>query len=165
MELQIFNNEAFSQVRTIFEDSIALFCASDVAKSLGYKSPKDAISVHCRGAVKRRIGVKIGVKADGTHAMQNIEMLVIPEGDVYRLIGRSKLPAAEKFERWVFDEVLPTIRKTGGYTSNEDMFVESYFADADPALKVFLVTALKDKKRYKKQLEEQKPQIEFAETV
>lgn len=59
-------------------------------------------------------------------------MSFIPKGDLYRLIAHSKLPSAEKFEFWVFDEVLPTIRKTGGYVSNEDMFINTYlpFADA-----------------------------------
>lgn len=55
-------------------------------------------------------------------------MLFIPEGDLYRLIVSSKLPSAEKFERWVFDEVLPTIRKTGGYVSNNDFVFDSPFA-------------------------------------
>ena len=56
-------------------------------------------------------------------------MTLIPEGDVYRLIMKSKLPSAEKFESWVFDEVLPTIRKTGGYINNVDLMVNTYFSD------------------------------------
>lgn len=58
-------------------------------------------------------------------------MLFIPEGDVYRLIARSKLPEAEKFEKWVFDEVLPTIRKTGGYINNARQLVSTYFANTE----------------------------------
>lgn len=114
-ELMIFNNSEFGEIRTIEEDGKVLFCGSDVAKALGYKRPNDAISAHCRGTVKRRTGVQTGTKADGTPAIQNIEMLFIPEGDIYRLAAKSELPGAERFESWIFDEVLPSIRKTGEY--------------------------------------------------
>lgn len=104
--LQIFNNPEFGQVRTIIEGEKILFCANDIAKALGYKIPKDAVKQHCRGAVKHLLTDSLGRKQ---------ETNFIPEGDVYRLIVRSKLPSAEKFERWVFDEVLPAIRKNGFY--------------------------------------------------
>lgn len=119
-ELMIFNNPEFGEIRTIEEDGKVLFCGSDVAKALGYKRPNDAIAAHCRGTVKRRIGVQTGTKADGTPAIQNIEMLFIPEGDVYRLAAKSELPGSERFESWIFDEVLPSIRKHGGYISNQE---------------------------------------------
>lgn len=115
-ELQIFENPEFGKVRTITENGKTLFCGSDVAKSLGYKRPNDAITAHCRGTVKRRIGVETSKKADGTPAIQQIEMLFITEGDVYRLVARSELLGAEKFESWIFDEVIPSIRKTGSYS-------------------------------------------------
>ncbi len=105
-KMQIFNNDAFGELRTIEEDGKIMFVASDVAKMLGYTRPADAITAHCKGSVKRRLPTNGGVQ----------EMKVIPEGDVYRLITHSKLPAAEKFESWVFDDVLPSIRKTGSYT-------------------------------------------------
>ena len=92
-----------------------LFCGSDVAKALGYENPRDAIRRHCRCVAKRDAWVQTGTKSDGTPAMRLNSTNFIPEGDVYRLITHSKLPAAERFEKWVFDEVLPTIRKTGGY--------------------------------------------------
>lgn len=96
----------FNEIRTIEqEDGKILFCASDVAKTLGYKSPKDATLAHCKGAVKYRIPTDGGVQS----------MNFIPEGDVYRLIVRSKLPSAEKFEKWLFDEVVPSIRTKGYY--------------------------------------------------
>ena len=112
-ELQIFQNPQFGEIRTITEDGVTLFCGSDVAKALGYKRPNDAIAAHCRGTVKRRIGVQTGTKADGTPAVQQVEMNFIPEGDIYRLAARSELPGADAFERWIFDEVLPSIRKHG----------------------------------------------------
>ena len=110
-ELQTFTNPDFGEVRTLEENGEVLFCASDVAKALGYAKPENAISRHCRATLKR--GTPISGK------MQDINF--IPEGDVYRLIARSKLPRAEQFERWVFDEVLPSIRKHGAYMTPETL--------------------------------------------
>lgn len=106
-KLQIFENVEFGEIRTIEDNGKVMFVASDVAKALGYSRPADAVSAHCKGSVKRRLPTNGG--------MQDIK--IISEGDVYRLIVHSKLPAAEKFEGWVFDEVLPTIRKTGRYST------------------------------------------------
>lgn len=104
--LHVFKSKAFGRLRTIEEDGKILFCASDVAKALGYSNPRDAISRHCRGVVKRDAPTQGGVQA----------IAFIPEGDVYRLITHSKLPGAEKFESWVFDDVLPSLRKDGYYS-------------------------------------------------
>lgn len=120
-QLQVFNHEQFGDVRIIEEDGKVLFCGKDVAAALGYDNPRKAVRDHCPHGTKRSIGVMTGKKADGTPAMQNVEMTFIPEGDLYRMITHSKLPAAERFEKWVFDEVLPTIRKTGGYGQPVDM--------------------------------------------
>lgn len=120
-QLQVFNHDQFGDVRIIEEDGRVLFCGKDVAAALGYDNPRKAVRDHCPHGTKRSIGVMTGKKVDGTPAMQNVEMTFIPEGDLYRLITHSKLPAAERFEKWVFDEVLPTIRKTGGYGAAVDM--------------------------------------------
>ena len=119
-QLQVFNHEQFGDVRIIEEDGRVLFCGKDVAKALGYENPRDAIRRHCRGVVKRD-GVSKTTNQHGVTTEQVTQMSLIPEGDVYRLITHSKLPAAERFEKWVFDEVLPTIRKTGGYGQPVDM--------------------------------------------
>lgn len=119
-QLQVFNHEQFGDVRIIEEDGKVLFCGKDVAKALGYENPRDAIRRHCRGVVKRD-GVSKTTNQHGVTTEQVTQMSFIPEGDVYRLITHSKLPAAERFEKWVFDEVLPTIRKTGGYGQPVDM--------------------------------------------
>ena len=103
--LQVFNSPEFGQVRTIIEGDKILFCASDVAKALGYSNYNDAVNKHCRAIVKRDTPISGKIQA----------INFIPEGDIYRLIIRSKLPSAEKFEHWVFDEVLPSIRKNGFY--------------------------------------------------
>lgn len=109
-DLQVFDNPEFGQVRTITEDGRTLFCGNDVAKSLGYSNPRDALERHCRGVVKRDTPTASGMQT----------MSFIPEGDIYRLIIRSKLPGAERFESWIFDEVLPSIRRTGGYQLPQD---------------------------------------------
>ena len=120
-ELMIFNNPEFGTIRTIDENGSVLFCGNDVAKALGYKSPKDAIAAHAKGAVKRR------TLTDGGEQ----EMLFITEGDIYRLAARSKLPGAEKFESWIFDEVLPSIRRSGGYINGQrDMSPEELLSQA-----------------------------------
>ena len=113
-QLQVFTNEAFGRVRTMQEDGKVLFCGTDIAKALGYSNPRKAVRDHTRGGTKR---------STPTDSFQ--EMTFIPEGDVYRLIVRSKLPSAEQFERWVFDEVLPMIRQTGGYQSGPALDMET----------------------------------------
>lgn len=116
--LQVFKSNEFGAVRTIEINNKPYFCGSDVAKALGYAIPSKAINTHCKGVSKMEVPTKGGVQ----------EMLFISEGDVYRLIAKSKLPSAEKFESWVFDEVLPSIRKHGTYATDEllnnpDLFI------------------------------------------
>lgn len=113
-QMQVFSNPAFGNVRTIEEDGKVLFCGKDIAGALGYAIPRKAIREHCPHGVKRT-GVSYTTNQHGTVTEQIVEMTYIPEGDVYRLITRSKLPAAEKFERWLFDEVVPAVCKTGSY--------------------------------------------------
>ena len=114
-QIEIFNNQEFGSIRVIEENGKYLFSGTDVAAALGYSNPRDAIIRHCRYVVKR----------DAPHPQspdRKISMTFIPEGDVYRLITHSKLPAAERFERWVFDEVLPAIRKHGAYITKEKLW-------------------------------------------
>lgn len=104
---QIYQSDQFGKVRILYEDGKPLFCGADVCKALGYKNLQKAMNDHCKGVTKRYI------PTNGGKQQANF----LPEGDVYRLITHSKLPSAEQFERWVFDEVLPSIRQTGGYQS------------------------------------------------
>ena len=105
--LEIVENEEFGKVRIISHEGQYLFAGKDVAKALGYKRPENAVTQHCKGILK--LGIP---SAGGTQ-----ETRFITEGDVYRLIIRSKLPGAQRFEAWVFDEVLPEIRKKGMYAT------------------------------------------------
>ena len=118
--MEIFNNAEFGSVRIIEENGSLLFCASDVAKALGYSNVHSALQRHCKGVVKR----------DTVTSTRGIQALTyIPEGDVYRLIVHSKLPSAERFERWVFDEVLPSLRRNGIYIT--DPLVRQFARDPD----------------------------------
>ena len=111
-KIQMFESPEFGQVRTLTENGEVLFCGLDVAQALGYAKPHDALKRHCRYSVKRRV-------PHPQAADKQIEMLFIPEPDLYRLIFGSKLPTAEKFTDWVTKEILPAIRKTGVYMTDE----------------------------------------------
>lgn len=130
-----------------------LFVGRDVTEILGYSNSAKAISDHCKGITKRYI-----LSGGGSQ-----EMTVIPERDVYRLIMRSKLSAAEKFEEWVVSEVLPAIRKTGSYsvTAAPDFALPASFAEAlqlaaDQAKQLEIANG---------QLEAAAPKIEFHDAV
>ena len=109
-KLQIFNNPDFGEVRTLEENGKVLFCGSDVAKALGYAVPRKALFDHCKGVLKRNIPTSGGIQ----------EMSFIPESDLYRLVFSSKLPNAERFTDWVTEEVLPSIRRNGGYIAGQE---------------------------------------------
>lgn len=119
-QMKVFNHEQFGNVRIIEEDGRMLFCGSDVAKALGYTNPRKAVRDHTEGGTKRSM-VSLTTNQYGVTTEQIVETTFITEGDVYRLITHSKLPSAERFERWVFDEVLPGIRRTGGYGQQLNM--------------------------------------------
>lgn len=108
--IQVFDNPEFGAVRTLEENGTILFCATDAAKALGYATPRKAILEHCKGVLKRNALTSGGEQ----------EMNFIPESDLYRLIFSSKLPNAEKFTDWVTGEVLPSIRKNGGYIAGQE---------------------------------------------
>ena len=113
-EIKVFANSEFGELSVLEMDGKMYFPATACAKKLGYQDAINAIKQHCKGVVKHHLPTNGG--------MQTVNM--IPEGDLYRLIAHSRLPAAERFERWVFDEVLPTIRKTGGYGMAREEIVE-----------------------------------------
>lgn len=108
-------SEQFGTVRCIEENGKVLFCAADVAKALGYTRPNDAISAHCRATVKRRTPISGKIQ----------EINYIPEGDVYRLITHSKLPAAGKFEKWVFEDVVPKAVRDNSRQITEQLTLET----------------------------------------
>ncbi len=127
--LQIFNNNEFGEIQILEEKGKFEFGATEIARMLGYTNPHKAIIDHCKrdGLTKREVIDSLGRKQ---------EKNFISEGNLYRLITHSKLPVAEKFEIWVFDEVLPTLRKQGTYTIKKrhkpiDRAIKQHFSIAE----------------------------------
>ena len=154
-----FMHPAFGQLRTHEEDGRILFCGRDAAAALGYENPAKAIRDHCRqdGGPKRYpIIDRLGRQQEATF---------LTEGDLYRLIAHSKLPAAVEFEAWVFDEVLPTIRQRGGYLTPEA--AEEPLTDPDFIIR--LTTDLKRERAARAELEARavadRPKVLFADAV
>lgn len=108
-KIEIFSSNEFGNIRTAVENDKCVFCGSDVAAALGYSKPANAITRYCKG-----VTILMTPSNGGPQKTK-----FISEGDVYRLIAHSKLPTAERFESWVFDEVLPSIRKHGIYATND----------------------------------------------
>jgi anti-repressor protein len=155
--IQIFNNPQFGEVRVAELDGKTYFVGIDVTRALGYKNPNDAITRHCRGCVKHAV-----LDNNGVTQMMNI----IPEGDIYRLAAKSELPGAEAFESWIFDEVLPNIRKNGGYmTAKENESPEEIMARA---LMIAQQTIDRSRQRVRELESENsfmKPKVLFADAV
>lgn len=154
--LQIFNSEEFGEIRTIEIDGKPYFVGTDVAKALGYNNPRDAVSRHCKGVVKHDTPTSSGIQL----------MSYINEGDLYRLIMKSKLPSAEKFEAWVFDEVLPAIHHNGGYIMGQENL-----SDSELMAKAILVAqkTIEHKnqiiEQQKAKIEQDRPKTIFADAV
>lgn len=148
----------FGNLEILIKEGKEYFPATDVATALGYKRPQDAVRQHCKedGSVNHRV-------ADSLGRMQ--EKKYINEPNLYRLIVKSKLPQAEQFEKWVFEEVLPSIRKHGAYMT--DQVLEQ--AVTNPDFAIGLLTKLKEEKEKlaaaQQQILQQQPLVTFAEAV
>ena len=155
--ISTFNNPAFGSVRAVSVNDEPYFVGKDVAEILGYERPTDA--------VRKRVDPEDrGVaKMETPSGVQ--EMTIINESGLYSLILSSKLPTAKKFKRWVTAEVLPAIRKTGGYVNDTAQFVESYFGQLEPNQKHALTMMFEESKRMSAQLKEQAPKVLFANAV
>ena len=154
-EVKLFENPEFGKLHIVFVEGKEYFPAVECAKLLGYSDPHKAIKAHCRGVGKMPTLIK-GVIQD---------KMYIPEGDLYRLIIRSKLPSAERFEKWVFEEILPTIRKTGGYVSDDEMFIRTYLPGLGEAEKAIFKTTLSALKSANEKIAADAPKVRFAESV
>lgn len=158
-EIKIFENEEFGKVRTLQEDdSRILFCGKDVATALGYRDTVNALKAHCK-----EDGVVIHHLTDSLGRKQSAKF--ISEGNLYRLITHSRLPSAEKFESWIFDEVLPTIRRTGGYVANEDMFIENYLPFLEEPYQGLFRLQMMAINQLNERIRHDQPLVEFANQV
>lgn len=154
-ELKNFSHNMFGNLGILIKEGKEFFPATDVAKALGYSNPHKAIKDHCKpeGVNESLVPTNSGV--------QNKKF--INEPNLYRLIVKSKLPQAEQFEKWVFEEVLPSIRKHGTYMT--DQVLEQ--AVTNPDFAIGLLTKLKEEKEKlavaQQQIVQQKPLVVFAE--
>ena len=156
--IQTFVNEEFGTVRTIVKDGQPWFVGKDVAVILGYNEPHKAIARH----VDEDDGMKHPV-IDSMGRTQNVT--IVNESGFYSLVLASRMPNAKKFKRWVTSEVLPIIRKTGGYVGNEDMFVESYLPFADDAVKNLFRLNLMTIRQLNEKIRRDEPLVQFANQV
>lgn len=161
--VQLFSNPKFGDIRIVEIEGKPYFVGNDVANALGYSSPKDAISRHCKGATFHRLSDNQGIMR---------ETKVIPQGDIYRLAAKSELPGAEEFESWIFDDVLVSIANYGAYMAPQT--IDSIIAD--PANGIKLLKALQEEREAKDRITAEKeevetklvqlkPTIEYAERV
>lgn len=149
-DIQVFKNDEFGAVRTIEQDGKVMFCGKDVATALGYSNPSKALRDHTRGE-------RIVTPLETSGGIQQVQF--ITEGDLYRLVASSKLPSAQQFESWVFDEVLPSIRKRGGYMASvKDETPEETMARA-------FILAKETIERKNREIAEMKPKALFADAV
>lgn len=156
-ELQVFKNSQFGNLEILTFEGKEWFPAIQVAEILGYANPRDAISRHTKnkGVVNHDVLSNGGVQ----------RKKFIDEGNLYRLITRSKLPQADEFEEWVFEDVLPSIRKHGLYAT--DNVIENTLNNPDYIINI--LTEYKKEKEHNLTLEQQikdnKPKVLFADSV
>lgn len=151
MKIREFINKNLGSVRCIVLDEKIYFIGRDVASALGYSNSSKAVSTHCKHIRKETIDVS-SQNGNAHKARKTQEVSLIDEGDVYRLIVKSKLPSADKFEEWLFDEVLPQMRATGGYVleGSEEEFISNYFPSFSEDVKLAMVQdLLKQNKEFK----------------
>ena len=157
--IEIFKNNEFGEIRTLEINGKPYFVANDIAKALGYANPSKATNDHCKHSI-----IEWGNDSLGRRQ----QFKFVPEGDLYRLISHSKLPSAEKFESWIFDDVIPSIRKYGMYATDELL--------DNPDLIIKMATKLKEERELNKRLQEeneeknkliekQKPKAEFYDEI
>lgn len=167
MELRIFNNEEFGEVRTAVINDEPMFCLADVCKALEISNVSQLKTrLKEDGVITNEVGVQTGIKADGTPAIQKVRMNFINESNLYKTIFQSRKDSAERFTDWVTGEVLPSIRKNGGYIAGQETM-----SDEELMAKALLVAnnkiAERDRVIEQKQarIEQMKPKEIFADAV
>lgn len=147
--IEVFENPLFGMIRTLEIDGKPYFIASDVTKALGYTNSSKAIKDHCRWVTKRYV-------PHPQSADKKIEVNIIPQGDVMRLAAKSELPGAEKFESWIFDDVIPTVLNHGIYAT--DSVINKILDDPDFGIKI--LTELKEERIARMTAEEEKEKLQ-----
>lgn len=159
-DIKIFNY-AGAEIRTVTVEGEPWFVGKDVAEVLGYANTKDALSAH----VDLEDKYLIQRSENATFDIPNRGLTIINESGLYSLILQSKLPTAKQFKRWVTSEVLPAIRKTGGYVNNDELFLNTYLPNADEATRTMFRTTLETVRSLNARIEADKPKVLFADAV
>lgn len=158
-ELKVFENEEFGKIRMIERNGEPWFVAKDIAERLGFVNPRKAIDDHVdeedKTVLLKSQNVTLG------NDIPNRGLIIINESGLYSLVLSSKLPNAKAFKRWITHDVIPTIRKTGGYVANDDLFINMYLPTADDATKLMFRTTLATVR----QLNEEKQQLQQTVSV
>lgn len=155
-DLHIFENKDFGKVRTVTLNGAPWFVAADVCRALDIANSRDA--------VKRLDDDERGVVSTDTLGGVQ-EMTVVNESGLYSIVLGSRKPEAKQFKRWITHEVIPTIRKTGGYVNNDELFVNTYLPNADDTTKALFRSTLETIRAQNAKLEEYKPKAIFADAV
>ena len=136
--VQIFNNEEFGKIRIVNVNNEPWFVGRDVAEALGYSNASKAVMTHVDDEDKTFSMVDIADSQNGNVSVGQTKTALINESGLYSLVMSSKLESAKKFKKWVTSEVLPTIRKTGGYVNSDELFIETYFEGSSEETKNIL---------------------------
>lgn len=155
-ELQIFNNPEFGETRIVDIEGEPWWVLADVCRVLNIERADSAAR-------------RLDSDEKGTHLVSTLggtqNMTIINESGLYKVLLRSDKPEAKKFTRWVTSEVLPTIRKTGGYVNNDEMFINTYLPHADEGAKAIFRQTLQTLRAANEQIERDRPKVVFADAV
>lgn len=158
-QITIFTNKEFGEIRTIILNNEPYFVGKDVANALGYVDSSSAVSKN----IEKEDKTTLLLQQDGSNYKSKTTL--INESGLYSLILGSKLDSAKKFKRWVTSDVLPTIRKTGGYVNNDDLFINTYLPFADDQTKMLFSTTLATVRKQNEIIESQKNEIVHKQEV
>lgn len=140
-KIQEFFNERFGTVRTVTIDNQLYFFGIDIARALGYSNASKAIIMHCKKMIKRTL--KTSNSQNGKTVKGSVTL--INKSDIYRLIVKSKLESADEFESWIFEDILPTVEKTGAYIEDVQRTVDYYFSSLSDETKLLVFNELQSK--------------------
>ena len=155
-EIKIFENEEFGKIRTVIKDGEPWFVLADICKILEISNSR---MVAGRLDAEELMSVKL------TSGGQRREMTAVSESGLYAVILRSDKPQAKPFRKWVTTEILPTIRRTGGYVANEDMFIENYLPFLDEPYRNLFRLQMAAINKLNERIRHDEPLVEFANQV
>ena len=157
-KIKIFESEEFGKVRTVVKNGEPWFVGKDIAQILGYSDVNKAIAMHVDNEDK-----KLNDKTSSSFGQRGATL--INESGFYSLVLSSKMPKAKEFRRWVTSQILPTIRKTGGYVANEDMFIENYLPFLEEPYQGLFRLQMMAINQLNERIRHDQPLVEFANQV